>query len=186
MARQTGAVKITGTYDELCFYKMDGEYYARMKSSLTGNRVKRDPVFKRTMANAAIFAEANKITSILYSELKKEEKGRAVRYELLRKVRKMLADGVSKEAIIHSLSKRKADAIATGEKILQDIFDQFSEEMQPAQVKISRELTFYLSSFSPGLCQSFVSVATTSSNSKRSLNCQSNSSRYRGTPILSS
>jgi hypothetical protein len=36
MAKQIGDIKITGTYDNVTYYKMDGEYYARSKSSLTG------------------------------------------------------------------------------------------------------------------------------------------------------
>jgi hypothetical protein len=36
MAKQVDDIKITGTYDDVTNYKMDGQYYARMKSSLTG------------------------------------------------------------------------------------------------------------------------------------------------------
>lgn len=41
MAKQIGPVFITGTIGDICFYKMDGQYYARMKSSLSSKRVKR-------------------------------------------------------------------------------------------------------------------------------------------------
>jgi hypothetical protein len=34
MAKQTGDYKITGTYDGVTYYKMDGQYYARAKSRL--------------------------------------------------------------------------------------------------------------------------------------------------------
>jgi len=45
VAKQIGATKITGTIQNICFYKMEGQYYARQKSSLTGKRVKKDPAF---------------------------------------------------------------------------------------------------------------------------------------------
>jgi hypothetical protein len=38
MAKQAGDIFITGTIDDLCFYKMDGAYYVRLKSSLTGKK----------------------------------------------------------------------------------------------------------------------------------------------------
>jgi hypothetical protein len=49
MAKQIGEFKITGTYDDVTYYEMEGQYYARKKSSLKGARVKKDPRFKRTI-----------------------------------------------------------------------------------------------------------------------------------------
>lgn len=49
---------------------MDGKYYVRAKSSLTRKRGRKDPAFKKTMHNAAILANASKIASALYKELK--------------------------------------------------------------------------------------------------------------------
>src|SRR6476619_1725202 len=72
MGKQAGNIKIEGrTFGRLVFYKMDGEYYVRTKSSLTGKRVKKDPRFKRTMRSAGELARASKIGSAIYKALPK-------------------------------------------------------------------------------------------------------------------
>lgn len=74
MAKQVGPVYCTGTIGMVCFYKMQGKYYARLKSSLTGRRVKKDPAFRRTMENANILGEASRIASAVYRSVPSEEK----------------------------------------------------------------------------------------------------------------
>lgn len=69
MAQQMGLLKIRGTVHDICFYKMNGTYYARKKSNLTGERVKSDPVFAETMRHAKRMGNASKIASALYKEL---------------------------------------------------------------------------------------------------------------------
>lgn len=76
MAKQVGPVYYSGTIGMICFYKMKGQYYARMKSSLTGRRVKKDPAFKRTMQNANILGEASRIASAVYRSVKGEQKSK--------------------------------------------------------------------------------------------------------------
>lgn len=77
MARQIGLIQITGTVGGICFYCMDGVYYARQKSSLTAKRVKTDPAFAETMKYAERMAYASKIASKIYREtIPKEERSR--------------------------------------------------------------------------------------------------------------
>ena len=64
MAKQMGALQIRGTVGGICFYKMEGMYYARTKSSLSGERVKTDPAFEETMRYAKQMGQmGNKGTS---------------------------------------------------------------------------------------------------------------------------
>jgi hypothetical protein len=58
MAKQTGIILLTGTIGNMTFYKRDSGYYARMKSSLDGRRVKTDPAFRNTMVYAERLALA--------------------------------------------------------------------------------------------------------------------------------
>jgi hypothetical protein len=70
MAQQiAGLCYLEGTFDELTFYKMDGKYYVRVKSSLTSERVKESPEFRLTMAYANLLARASKIGSAIYKAL---------------------------------------------------------------------------------------------------------------------
>ncbi len=70
MAKQiAGLCFLEGTFDDLTFYKMDGQYYVRVKSSLSSKRVKTSPEFKWTMINARLLARASKIGSAIYKAL---------------------------------------------------------------------------------------------------------------------
>lgn len=117
MAKQSGEHKITGTYDDITFYEMNGQHYAREKSSLTGKRVKKDPAFKRMMALAEIFACANKIVSMVYAKLPAKEKGREVRYSMIRRARKMVEAGMPTDAIVAALTPVQ-DHVAAGTALL--------------------------------------------------------------------
>ncbi len=51
MAKQiAGLCRFVGTIDDLTFYKMDGQYYVRAKSSLTAEQVKKKACFRRDHA----------------------------------------------------------------------------------------------------------------------------------------
>ncbi|HLP38657.1 hypothetical protein [Lacibacter sp.] len=69
MAKQIGLLQIVGTVHGICFYKMDGKYYARKKSSLSAERVKHDPAFAETMRYAERLGIASKIASVVYKQL---------------------------------------------------------------------------------------------------------------------
>lgn len=70
MAKQiAGLCFWEGTFDDLTFYKMDRQYYARAKSSLSSKRVKTSAEFKRTMVLAGLLARASKIGTQVYKAL---------------------------------------------------------------------------------------------------------------------
>lgn len=70
MAKQiAGLCFLEGTFDDLTFYKMDGQYYVRVKSSLSSERVKTSPEFKWTMIYARLMARASKIGAAVYNGL---------------------------------------------------------------------------------------------------------------------
>lgn len=77
MAKQIGLFKLTGNFGGICFYRMDGIYYAREKSSLTGERVKHDAVFAETMRYAKRMSDASSIASAIYKQtVPKHERSR--------------------------------------------------------------------------------------------------------------
>lgn len=69
MAKQIGILKMTGTVCGVCFYCMDGIYYARAKSSLSAERVKYDAAFAATRFYATKMAAASKAAALLYRQL---------------------------------------------------------------------------------------------------------------------
>lgn len=99
MAKQVGIVKITGTIDDITFYEMGGEYYARMKSSLTGKRFWKDKAFEGSRRSAKALGVASKLASLLYRTLPKEEKGRPVFQKLTGKIKFKVLEGMDAEAI---------------------------------------------------------------------------------------
>lgn len=100
MAKQVGIIKITGTIDDITFYKMGEEYYARMKSSLTGKRFWKDRAFEGSRKSALALGSASKLASLLYKTLPKEKKGRPVFQKLTGRIKLMLLDSQETEAII--------------------------------------------------------------------------------------
>lgn len=70
MAKVLAPDPVTGTFGGMItIYKMGGRYYVRKKSALTGRRVKRSPVFRRTMENANRLGQASRIASRVYRQL---------------------------------------------------------------------------------------------------------------------
>ncbi len=92
MAKQIGLLCITGTIDRICFYCMDGKYYAREKSSLSAERVKTDPVFAETMRCAKQMGDASKIASAIYRQIvPQHERSRDKFREVVSMVKRELA-----------------------------------------------------------------------------------------------
>jgi hypothetical protein len=69
MAKQCGLAFLECTWDQLTFYKMEGKYYARVKSSLTREKVLTHPAFHKTRCENALLVAASKIASSIYSDL---------------------------------------------------------------------------------------------------------------------
>ena len=99
MAKQIGPIKIRGTIGNICFYKTKDGYYARLKSSLTGKRVKKDPRFRRTMEFAGMLALASKLASRCYRGLPEEEREHSMYRVLTGMAMQMLKVGMEEEEI---------------------------------------------------------------------------------------
>lgn len=104
VAKQVGPYKITGTIHKICFYQMEGQYYARQKSSLTGKRVKKDSAFAGTMRYAELLGKASKLASLIKRSYPKEEQCRELFRMLTGKVIRLMNDAVGEEEIKARLS----------------------------------------------------------------------------------
>ena len=111
MAKQTGIIKITGTVDNICFYKLEREYYARQKSSLSGKRVKKDPAFAETMKYAKLLAIASRIGSVVYRSLPKEKRERKLYQQLTGRAMQLLKKGMTGDKLIVVLGKEAIQRI---------------------------------------------------------------------------
>lgn len=103
MAKQIGDTFITGTIDDLCFYKMDGRYYVRMKSLLTGKRVKKSAAFARTMESARQLATASVIASAVYRKIEKNKRKVSWFRKMTGIAKLLLKNGENKERITAKL-----------------------------------------------------------------------------------
>lgn len=117
MAKQTGPVKLEGTIGNICFYKMGDEYYARLKSSLKGKRVKKDPRFRRTMEFAGMLKQASRIASGCYACIPKEEREHAMYRALTGMAMQMLKVGISPEEITAALTPAEAEVTMAGTEV---------------------------------------------------------------------
>ncbi|HVI46984.1 MAG TPA: hypothetical protein VM802_19045 [Chitinophaga sp.] len=94
-----------GTIQHLCIYEMHGKYYIRLKSSLTGKRVKKDPAFRRTMENAGFLAAASKIASCVYRQLPPQYRKHVLYRQLTGKALLLLREGKHSDVITTELKK---------------------------------------------------------------------------------
>ncbi len=99
MAKQRGPVFIEGTIDGRTYYKRDGKYYVRKKSSLSARRVKRSPAFKRTMEYAGWMAAASVIASVIYWRLPAKEKKRKRYQAITGEAMRLLRDGMDEATV---------------------------------------------------------------------------------------
>ena len=58
MANQKGIIKIEGTMGGMTFYKKDGQFLVKEKSSISSDKIANDPAFVRTRENNAEFGAA--------------------------------------------------------------------------------------------------------------------------------
>jgi hypothetical protein len=143
---------ITGTFDELCFYKMEGQYYIRVKSSLTSKRVKNCSTFKNTMESARQLAAASVIASQVYRTVSKEKR----KVELYRKMtgiaKLLFKNGKNNEKVFEHLTKYIANIFTKGKifvkplpekrtlfKYINAIGMNHNNELNKERVKFSRQ-----------------------------------------------
>gem|GEM_PF-415164 len=139
MAKQAGEVFITGTIDELTFYKMDGTYYVRLKSSLNRKRFMKDAQFERSRKSAERFALGNTLASRLYK----------------------MVDAEHKEYKLFCFLKRKAillfkeeKSVSEVEEILMDYLKDFGLVKDEKEIK-TKDDSNTLKLYSPGRSHSF-------------------------------
>ena len=143
MAKQIGENCIEGCFDNIVFYKMGENFYARRKSGLDGRRVKRDPAFKATMKWAELLAKASKIASMIYKTMTTEEKKKEAYRTLTGRVMQLLKKNKTSEEIMQHLSTKEKTPVTViaknkilqhrilfANEILQEIFcDGWTEDI---------------------------------------------------------
>jgi hypothetical protein len=105
MARQIGEIILVGTIEGLTFYQMEGKGYARLKSSLNGKRVKRDPKFKRTMRSAHRLGKGSQLASKVYRSLPRREQEYSLYKELKSTAVLGLKEGKSEGEVMELLQR---------------------------------------------------------------------------------
>lgn len=95
MAKQAGEFFIEGSFDDLCFYKMDGKYYVRMKSSLSSKKFWKHKAFEGSRRSCERFAEGNRLASKLYRMIEEEKRVYSLFCFLKKKAILLLKEGKS-------------------------------------------------------------------------------------------
>jgi hypothetical protein len=103
MAKQIGPYFKVMCKQNLQFYKMDGKFYVRKKSSLTGKRVRTDKAFTLTMVHAGILATASPIAKAVYNQIPKETRQHSYFRSLVRTAIRLIKEGKTKEVIYQQL-----------------------------------------------------------------------------------
>jgi hypothetical protein len=72
MAKQHGIIKITGTFSDTTFYKMNGEYYVKQKSRVNSSRLKNQPNYALFRLKGSYFGRASKLVKSIYYSFDKQ------------------------------------------------------------------------------------------------------------------
>jgi len=118
MSKQKGPVYFTGTVDGICYYQLNGEYYARRKSTLSRKRVKRDPAFALTRKYAELLGQASRVAVSVYRLLPKDQKKIAL-YRAM-------------TGVAMAMLKKGADEVSIRERLQRE-----AKLLQPAETKPS-------------------------------------------------
>lgn len=105
VAKQTGHIKLVGSYGNVCYYEMKGRYYVRSKSSLCAKRVKTDKKFSRTMQEAGLLGRASRIASIVYNSLPASGRRGGMFRQLTGEASRLLRKGTSINDTLLALCK---------------------------------------------------------------------------------
>lgn len=126
MAKQAGDIRITGSFDGFCFYKLDGEYYIRHESSLTGKRFWKDKAFEGSRRSCSRFGRGNQLASRVYATLTREQQAKGLFARLRTTAIALLKQEVPEEAVVlalHSLlptqSTQSSTSLTEQQKCLQ-------------------------------------------------------------------
>ena len=99
-----GQPPFVGTRNGICIYKRGDQYYSRARSTLSSDRVKTSPEFRKTMENASYLARASRIASAIYKELREKE---FPHYRILTgQAMLLLKEGKGEEEVINTLRLR--------------------------------------------------------------------------------
>lgn len=99
MAKQSGDIKLIGTLDDITFYKRNGNYFARMKSSLTKQRFWKDKAFEGSRNSCGRMSKASPMASRLYHLLPAEKKKGYLFQTITGKIKKKIKSGESDDEI---------------------------------------------------------------------------------------
>jgi hypothetical protein len=102
MARQVGEYRFEGTIDGICFYKMEGEYYARKQSSLTGKKFWKARCFERSRRSCKRLSRGSQLAAKVYNSFQKQKGMYAA---LKSKAIALLKKNTSEEKVMRKLLK---------------------------------------------------------------------------------
>lgn len=95
MAKQAGECRFIGSVDELCFYKVQDDYFVRLKSSLSGKRFWKDAAFEGSRRSCKRFGEGNRLASKVYQMVEEDKRVYRLFCFLKRRAILLLKEGVS-------------------------------------------------------------------------------------------
>lgn len=106
MAKQVEGF-LVGTYDDITFYKMEGQYYARMKSSLTGKQFWKHKAFEGSRRSCNRFGRGNQLASLVYNEIPESRREYALYCKMKGVAIRMIKERKDEHEVMEALRRMK-------------------------------------------------------------------------------
>ena len=111
MPFKTGNIAFTGSDGVICCYYSQGRFIYRSASSLTGERVKKDPAFEGFRKSCNRMKEASPIAAALYKQIPAAQKQYSIYRLLTGEALKLIKQGIDKKVIAEKLHQLYIDPI---------------------------------------------------------------------------
>jgi hypothetical protein len=139
MAKQVGLIKLEGVFGDVLFYKMEGQYYARMHNPVSKKKFWKHPAFEGSRRSSERLTRGSKLASQVYRSLQGATRVYALYCVLKKEAIGLLKIGTPEEAVLQRLRELVAPAPRTRREERQRRRRVREGVSQPAQKRWARD-----------------------------------------------
>jgi hypothetical protein len=103
MAKQVGEAKLVGVFDDVLYYEMQGEYYARMHNPVSKKKFWKSKAFEGSRRSCRRLGRGSRLASLVYRSVEGKKHAYSLFCALKTEAIRLLKVGVDEEVVLASL-----------------------------------------------------------------------------------